>query len=120
MRGRRCRRPHLPAGGGRGGHGLRGGAPCGTLAGQQRTLTQRVLARRELCTRHTDSTTRARIFIASQRGVIVVDATKVVTDETFWAEVLKNDKPVIVDYWAECGGPRRVVAPVLDERATDA
>jgi thioredoxin len=33
-----------------------------------------------------------------------VGATKVVTDETFEAEVLKNGKPVIVDYWAEwCG-----------------
>jgi len=30
--------------------------------------------------------------------------TKKVTDETFEADVLKNDKPVLVDYWAEwCG-----------------
>ena len=28
-------------------------------------------------------------------------ATKVVTDETFDAEVLKSSKPVVVDYWAE-------------------
>ncbi|MBV9382140.1 MAG: thioredoxin [Streptosporangiaceae bacterium] len=46
-------------------------------------------------------------------------ATKVVTDETFEEQVLKNSKPVIVDYWAEWCGPCRMVAPVLEEIAAE-
>ena len=45
--------------------------------------------------------------------------TKKVTDETFEADVLNNDKPVLVDYWAEWCGPCKMVAPVLDAIAEE-
>ena len=46
-------------------------------------------------------------------------ATKNVTDENFETEVLKADKPALVDFWAEWCGPCKMIAPVLDDIATE-
>lgn len=41
------------------------------------------------------------------------------TDATFEQDVLKSSDPVLVDYWAEWCGPCKMIAPILEEIATE-
>ena len=46
-------------------------------------------------------------------------STVKITDESFESDVLKSDTPVLVDFWAEWCGPCKMIAPALDELATE-
>ena len=41
------------------------------------------------------------------------------TDQNFEQEVLKNDKPVLVDFWAVWCGPCQMMGPIIDELAKE-
>ena len=42
-----------------------------------------------------------------------------ITNENFHEEVINSDKPVLLDFWAGWCGPCRMVAPIVEEIATE-
>ncbi|MEZ5543227.1 MAG: thioredoxin TrxA [Pseudomonadota bacterium] len=41
------------------------------------------------------------------------------SDDSFEQDVIKSSEPVLVDYWAEWCGPCKMIAPILEEIATE-
>lgn len=51
---------------------------------------------------------------------MAINATPIhVTDASFDSDVLQSDKPVLTDFWAEWCGPCKMIAPMLEDIASE-
>ena len=80
------------------------------------------LIHREVASTHTGATAGKFKTGAGTRylgGTMASNSIVEVTDANFDADVLKSDKPVLIDFWATWCGPCRAIAPIVDELATE-